>query len=191
MPKKAIKKKIIKGDRIFMGMPVRDATQSILVQPTAEDIAQGIKGDPEHCAFAQCVRRMLKSSTVFVYHTVAYVEVLGSKGERVLERYVIRAGAKEYLEDYDAKDKVKPAGFKLKAPEYSQTLDYKASLIRHYKRDGSYARWEAARKARNGKKATRKRIEAKRTIGPFRDGTGCVRFIGLAEGRLGKHEMGE
>lgn len=174
-----------------MGMPVRDATQSILVQPTKEDIAQGVKGDPEQCAFAQCVKRMLKTSVVFIYHTVAYVEVLGSDGKPVLERYMIRDGTKEYLEDYDAAETIQPAGFSLKSPNYSQTLDYKAALRRQYRRNGSSDRWEENRKKRKGKKATHKRIVAKKTIGSFRDGTGCVRFIGMAEGRLSKHEMGE
>lgn len=175
-----------------MGMPVRDAEQSILVQPTAGDIERGVRGDPENCAYAQCVKRMLKTSVVFVYHTVAYIEVLNERGDNVLERYVIQDGTKEYLETFDANKNVKPAGFKLKAPEYSKTLDYKASYSRRARRTGAYERWETTRREKkqreaSGEKIERRKVKAKKTSGSFRDGTGFVRFIGAGtQGRLTK-----
>lgn len=189
-------KKIVRADRIFMGMPVRDAEQSILVQPIREDIDKAVRGDPENCAYARCVKRMLKSSVVFVYHTVAYIEVLDSKGERVLERYFIKNGTRDYLETFDGgSSKVEPAGFSLKAPPISQTLDYKAAIRKRQVRAGLYARWQDNRKEKlliekkTGKKLIRRRVIAKRTVGSFRDGTGCVKFIGTHEGRLAKHEL--
>lgn len=177
-----------------MGMPVRDAEQSILVQPTLGDIEKGVRGDPEACAYAQCVKRMLKSSTVFVYHTVAYIEVLTEQGNPVLERYLIKNGTKDYLEHFDADKGVKPAGFKLRAPEFSKTLDYKAAYQKRAHKTGAYERWEEARKERksraaNGEKVSTRKVKARQTVGSFRQGTGCVRFVGAGASRLAKREL--
>lgn len=176
-----------------MGMPVRDAEQSILVQPTLGDIEKGVRGDPEACAYAQCVKRMLKSSTVFVYLTTAYIEVLTEEGESVLERYLIKDGTKDYLENFDADKGVKPAGFKLRAPEFSKTLDYKAAYQKRAHKTGAYERWEQARKEKkareaNGQKQERRKVRARQTVGSFRMGTGLVRFIGVGASRLHKRE---
>jgi hypothetical protein len=191
------KRKIIRAERVFMGMPVQDAEADILVQPTRGDIAKGIKGDPEQCAYAQCVKRMLNARVVFVYHTVAYVEALTEKGDSVLLRYTIRDGTKEYLETYDSGKDVKPAGFSLRAPNYSMTLDYKAALRKDQKRRGLTHRWQQNRldklrqEQQTGRKLIRRRVVANRTVGSFRDGTGCVRFMGTHDGMLIKHEFTE
>jgi hypothetical protein len=191
------KRKIIRAERIFMGMPVRDAERDILVQPTKGDIAKGVKGDPEQCAYAQCVRRMLDARVVFVYHTIAYVEALTEKGESVLLRYTIKDGTKEYLETYDSGKDVKPAGFSLRAPNYSMTLDYKAALRKDQKQRGLIERWQKTREEKlhqekqSGRKLIRRRVVANKTVGSFRDGTGCVRFMGTHDGMLAKHEFGD
>jgi hypothetical protein len=191
------KRNIIRAERIFMGMPVRDAAADILVQPTKGDIAKGVKGDPEQCAYAQCVKRMLNARVVFVYHTVAYAEALTEKGDSVLLRYTIKDGTKQYLETYDSGQDVKPAGFSLRAPNYSMTLDYKAALRKDQKRRGLTERWQKTREEKlrqekqTGRKLIRRRVVANRTVGSFRDGTGCVRFMGVHDGMLAKHEFAE
>jgi len=186
-------KRVIRGERIYLGMPVRDAKQSMLVQPSKEDIKAGVRGDPEHCAYAECLRRTLRSSVVYIYNTIAYVEVLDERGNHVLERYTIKDGTRENMENFDGGVKVEPAGFKLREPTKSQTLDYKMKMRAKQRRSGLEAKWNqtraeklAAEKA--GKSVKRhKRKAPTEGLASFRYGTGCVKFYGTAEGRLIKH----
>src|SRR5215467_13962734 len=99
--------------RFFEGLPVREGRGDILVQPTREDIKSAVRKDPQNCAYAKCLKRMLQTSRVFVYSTVAYVETLDERGNPIMERFEIRNHAHAYIERFDSGQEVNPGGFLL------------------------------------------------------------------------------
>jgi hypothetical protein len=153
----------MKISRIFKGIAVREARGNLLVQPNKRDIESALPEDPEHCAYARCIRRTLECENVFVFKTVAYIEVLDRKGKPTMERYIVRKHAKEFLVKFDGGERVAPGGFTFHAPSRCNTLDYKAEQTRAYRRS-PHAR------------ITGERIRA--TSYSLRHGTGQVHFIG-------------
>ncbi|HET9374288.1 MAG TPA: hypothetical protein VFO40_04910 [Chthoniobacterales bacterium] len=119
-----------KYERKFARLPIREARASLHVQPNKWDIKDAVKEDPENCAYARCLRRTLECQHVFVFKTVAYIETLDEKGRPVMQRYIVRHYAREYLLRFDGGEKVEPGGFVFHAPNRSRTLNYK---VEHYR----------------------------------------------------------
>jgi hypothetical protein len=90
-----------KVERKFRGIPVREARAAMHVQPNKADIAGATREDPENCAYARCLKRTLDCTNVFVFRSVAYVETLDEKGNALMERYMVRRHAKDYLLKFD------------------------------------------------------------------------------------------
>lgn len=109
--------------RMFRGLPVRDGTSSIRVQPNKVDLKKGVPGDPTHCAYAECLRRQWNAPNVWIFKTVAYVQLVDENSKPVIERYAIQEEARWYLERFDNGDEVHPAGFILTPPKTAKTLD--------------------------------------------------------------------
>lgn len=151
---------------MFRGMNVREARSSMHVQPSAADIRSAIKEDPEHCAYANCLRRTLESPNVFVFRTVAYIQTLDEFGRPIMERYMVKKHANDYLTKFDQGKTVAPGGFMFHAPSKSKTLEYKH-------------RQEIKRRA-EGKKSPRLPTGETHPKKQFswRKGTGRVHFYG-------------
>ena len=114
--------------RSYKGMPVREARANILLQPSKDDIKGATQESPTNCAFARFIKRTYNSPSVFVFKTRAFIQTLDEAGEAVLERFVVRSYAREYVIKFDGGAKVDPGGFVLYAPKFSQTLKYKERL---------------------------------------------------------------
>jgi hypothetical protein len=164
-----------KPSRFFEGLPVREGRGDILVQPSRDDIKQAVRKDPQNCAYAVCLKRMLQTSRVYVYASVAYVETLDEKGNAMMERYQIRNHAHAYIRDFDAGKPVAPGGFILSKPTKGGTLEYKRQASRDFaNRDRERARQYARRAYRRARKLEPPR----QLVASFRNGTGLVHFIG-------------
>lgn len=155
-----------KPTRVFRGMPVVEAQASMHVQPSAADIRSAIKEDPEHCAYANCLRRTLEAPNVFVFRTVAYVQSLDRQGKPIMLRYMVRKHANDYLTKFDQGKAVAPGGFMFHAPSKCRTLEYK------YKQE--------VRRRTAGRQSPRVATGEKHPKRQFswRKGTGRVHFYG-------------
>jgi len=150
-----------------MGIPVREARAAMHVQPNKDDIKGATKEDPENCAYARCLKRTLDCQNVFVFRSVAYVETLDEQGNRLMERYMVRKHAKDYLLKFDGGERVGPGGFVFHVPQHAKTLDYKIS---------DYQRRKKAGKPTSGPKNTGARLAKPKSYN-LRDGKGAVHFI--------------
>lgn len=159
--------------RMFQGMPVRDAKEAIRVQPDSMDIKLAKRGDPNHCAYAECLRRQWKTDNVWIFKRTAYMQVLDEHGLPVVERFTIGNGGQKYIQDFDNGKPVKPAGFVLSPPSLSHTLDYQRVNRRPDKP-----------KAKHKKAHLRK--ESDSPIMQFRDGHGmaCFKKDGVIQTRV-------
>lgn len=176
-------------ERYFQGLPVREGRGDILVQPTKNDIKQAVRYDPERCAYACCLRRMLETSRVFVYTTVCYIEVLDEKGDHWMERYVITDHAHAYIQRFDNGELVGPGGFLLKRPTGGKTLEHKRKQSRHWYKTHPEEVKRTAKAYYERAKDKRKNPQARQLTGTFRDGTGMVKFIGTYDGKLATHKI--
>jgi hypothetical protein len=171
---------------MFQGLPVREGRGDILVQPTTKDIKAAKPHDPQNCAYAICLRRMLDTSRVFVYTSIAYVETMDEVGNRLMERYVVRNHAHAWVQRFDAGEEVSPGGFILHRPTGSKTLEHKRKMSKVWARGHPERTKEFARRGWERRKAKLK--DPKQYTGTFRDGTGQVKFFGTYEGKLSTHQ---
>jgi hypothetical protein len=164
------RKRISKLNRKFRGIPVREARASMHVQPTKADISGAVREDPENCAYAQCLKRVMECQAVFIFRTIAYVQTLNENGAEIMERYTVKTYAREYILRFDHGEKVGPGGFVLHRPSRSSTLDYKLRQDRERRRSGHATRGVPATKP--------KEFSLKRS------GTGKVHFFGAEDIQL-------
>lgn len=111
--------------RQYRGIPIREARASIHVQPNAKDIAGATQESPDNCAYARCLKRTYEAANVYVFKTVAYIQTLDEEGKPVIERYLVKTYARDYLMRFDHGEKVPPGGFVFHRPNRSATLSYK------------------------------------------------------------------
>jgi hypothetical protein len=175
---------IRKGQRYFRGLRVKEGRGDILVQPTRVDIAEARRHDPENCAYAVCIKRMLQTSHVYVYTTVCYIQTLDEGGHEILERYVVRNHAHAYIQKFDKGEPVNPGGFILHKPTGSKTLEYKRKQSQHWIGNNREKSREYAQRAYKKKRRTQGQEVKHELVGSFRNGTGQVRFFGTHDGRL-------
>jgi hypothetical protein len=170
--------KLVKKDRRFNGIPVREARAAMHVQPSREDIRGATKEDPENCAYARCLKRTLDCKNVFVFRSIAYIETLDERGNPVMERYMVRSYAQEYLLKFDGGEKVAPGGFVFHVPTKCKTLNFKMH---------EYHRRKAAGKATSGPKNTGATAVIPKEYS-LRSGKGAVHFITAEEIKVRRHE---
>lgn len=140
--------------RAFKGIPVREARASIHVQPNQDDISRATKESPTNCAYARCLRRVFDAPNVFVFKSVVYVETLDEKGKKIMERYMVKKYAREYIIRFDGGEKVEPGGFVFHKPARSKTLVYKQQNYRYrspHSRTGKVAPRQKQFSLRSGK----------------------------------------
>lgn len=170
--------RIVKKERKFAGIPVREARAAMHVQPSREDIRGATKEDPENCAYARCIKRTLDCKNVFVFRSIAYIETLDERGKSIMERYMVRSYAQEYLLKFDGGEKVAPGGFVFHVPTKCKTLNFKMS---------EYHRRKSAGKATSGPKNTGAKATKPKEYS-LRSGKGAVHFITAEEIRVRRHE---
>lgn len=173
--------------RMFQGLPVREGRGDILVQPNSRDIKAATPHDPENCAYAICLKRMLETSRVFVYTSVAYIETMDEQGERLMERYIVKDHAHAWVQKFDRGEHVNPGGFILHKPTGTKTLEYKRKSSRMWARHNPEKSKANSHNTYERQQARRKNPEAKEYGGTFRDGTGMVKFFGTFDGKLSTH----
>jgi hypothetical protein len=167
--------------RLFQGIPVREGRGDILVQPTKADIRSAVRNDPENCAYARCLQRMLETNKVFVYTTVCYVQTLDERGNPIMERYIVKDHAHAYIQKFDAGEEVGPGGFILHRPYRSKTLEYKRKQsVETYKKNPRRARelGQLSYKKAQARKVHAHTAPTDILPSTFRDGKGMVHFIG-------------
>ena len=94
-------------------------------QPMPEDIESAIRGDQQHCAYAQCFRRLFHTDNVYIFKRYVYVGTLDEQGNKIFERYRIKGAARKYIDDFDSGKGIGPGSFSLHPPTPSDTLDAK------------------------------------------------------------------
>jgi hypothetical protein len=119
---------------------VVDAVNDLRVFVQPQDVASATKKDPGCCVFAQACKRQFAATKVMFWRSVAYVELPGPDGTRRVERFTMSPDMRDLIENFDKGNSVIPeAGFQLKAPRPSYTLDGKLAKQK---------RWKTRRKAR-------------------------------------------
>jgi hypothetical protein len=155
--------------RMYRGIPVREARASIHVQPNQRDIDTATRESPTNCAYAVCLRRVLNSPSVFVFKTKAYIQTLDEMGVPIMERYIVKKYAREYLMRFDHGEKVPPGGFVFHRPPRSATLSYKQKQQR--------ARTKAGKVS--PRRASAPKVKARQyLVRTTRDGKGMIHLFG-------------
>lgn len=144
---------------------MREARASMHVQPNKRDIEGATREDPENCAYARCLKRTLECKNVFVFRSIAYIETLDEQGKTIMERYVVRTYAQDYLLRFDGGETVPPGGFVFHAPNRSKQLDYK---MKNY--------WQRKRAGKIVKRVTGAKAQKPKSYN-LRNGKGTVHFI--------------
>jgi hypothetical protein len=117
------------GERI----PVRDAKFSFLLTPNQEDIDKGIPGDAANCAFARACRRLHGSELVWVTRGLAYIELRGKNGAKILYRFILKDPAKKFIKGYDqTKDALFPESVIFAAPTGKRTLNAQRAAAKEW-----------------------------------------------------------
>jgi hypothetical protein len=85
-------------------IPVLDGKFTFLIEPNAEDIKNGVPGDPTQCMYCLAAKRMYGCDLVWVTRTRAYIELRGPKGRLELRRFVLKNPAQMQIENFDRGD---------------------------------------------------------------------------------------
>jgi hypothetical protein len=142
------------GDKLVV-----DAKADLHIQPTEEDIRTAVPGDPQNCAFSRACQRMYGSKgALFLGHS-AYVDLLDEHGRSVVKRHILSRSAQEFVDNFDAKAEVWPAGFSIRAPTRSATSKARRSQRRKYWKRKTQQR-RAAAKTQQPNKTQRRRAAA-------------------------------
>src|ERR1700756_4767574 len=104
MKKRKYKNKV----RMYRGLTVREARAAMHVQPSSKDIAGATEEDPTNCAYARGIKRTPNAPSVFIFKTVAYIQTLDEQGNAIMERYIVKKYAREYLIKFDGGEAVAP-----------------------------------------------------------------------------------
>lgn len=155
--------------RMFKGIPVREARASIHVQPNQGDINKSTRESPVNCAYARCLKRTLDAPNVFIFKTIAYIQTLDEAGNAIMERYMVKTYARDYLMRFDHGEKVPPGGFVFHRPNRSNTLKYK-------QQDGirRYEAGKASPRVSQGQKVKQRQFS-------MRNGKGLVHLLGTED----------
>lgn len=146
-------------------MPVIDSKLTTVIQPTTEDIKNGVPGDHANCMYCLACRRMFESELVWVTRTVAYVELKGKGGKPELHRFILTDPARLAVREFDAKKDVTPEAVGFAAPTRSQCLD--ALYLKHQKMMAKTEKHQAYVKGK--KKSYPKNPSAPQRLKPFHE----------------------
>lgn len=165
--------------RFFDGLEVIEAKRELRIQPNAVDSKDAVRDDPTACVFSRACQRVYGSQAVLFFKTIAYVDLLGtrgkSKGKRRIERFTIGHAGRKFIRDFDAGKVTSPAGFVLLPPSQCATLVGVAQSKARLKKKSREAILVGQK--RYGSKAKRKPRKASVSrIKGLRNGMGMVHF---------------
>lgn len=164
--------------RLWGDVEVIDAKNDLRVFITEDDVKRATPKDPMLCVFARACMRTFRATKILFWRTVAYVELPDQDGKHHVERFIMPDRMRDLIEAFDRGEGVVPeAGFVLRAPGPSQTLDgemkrsanQRASERRKLlgRRDGEPGIGQGKGKYRDGSRV----VDAS-----VRNGTGAVHF---------------
>jgi len=104
-------------------IPVVDSKLTTIIQPTIDDIKNGVPRDPTRCMYAVTCKRLYQSELVWITRTRAYVELKNKGGRPELHRFVLADPARVNIKDFDAKKDVTPEAILFLAPKGRTTLE--------------------------------------------------------------------
>ncbi len=164
--------------RLWGDVPVVDAKKDLRVFITPSDVESATRKDPGACVFAKACSRSFGCKRVLIYRATAYVELPSENGALKVERFTLTPAMRSLVEAFDKGEIVIPAaGFVLRAPSKSQTLD---GIRKNWHRNGlkNRARKRATRRQLLGESAKSEKAYCADPIhGIVRNGTGAVHFI--------------
>jgi hypothetical protein len=112
-------------EQFWKNVEIVDATQCMIIHPQKHDVDIATPGDPEHCIYAECIRRVDPNARrIRIWRTVALVETKGKRGQPLVLRYVISSKGQKALKDFD-RGMGKPAPCMLLPPTESTNLERK------------------------------------------------------------------
>jgi hypothetical protein len=119
--------------RLWGDIEVVDAKNNLRVFIRPEDVVSATPKDPGCCVFAQACKRQFSATKVLFWRTIAYVELPGEDGTPRVERFELSPEMRQLIENFDKGIPVlNVAGFELKKPKRSQTLNFKAKKQKQY-----------------------------------------------------------
>jgi hypothetical protein len=117
--------------RLWGGLPVIDGEHDLRVFINQSDLDNAVRKDPGACVFAAACKRIFGSSKVLFFKSVAYVDLPDGNGARRVERFEMPDKMRELIEAFDRGEMTIPeAGFLLKVPKASFTLEYRRNISR-------------------------------------------------------------
>lgn len=111
--------------RAYGGLPVVEAKGDLLIHVTQKDVDKSTRKDPNNCAIAQACRRSFDAGVVLFYKHIAYVDLPGPHGKRVVQRFALSSETKRLIAKFDrtGKFQVNTGPLVLKAPPPTNTLE--------------------------------------------------------------------
>ncbi len=108
------------------GVPVVDATADVTIYVTAPDVACASQKDPCACAVAQAVKRTVgDQAEAEVWRSFAYVKAPREDGSMAWTRFRLSPATRKRIVEFDLTGVAPVAGYVLKAPTPTQTLEYR------------------------------------------------------------------
>ena len=157
---------------------VIDAEKDLRVFIQPEDVKSATAKDPGCCVFAQACKRQFAASKVLFWRSVAYVELPGPDGKRRVERFTLPPEMRDLIENFDRGNKVSEvAGFELKRPRPTETLEGKLKKNRAWKERNRKALLAGTARRKNGSQGKGKYSKPAIVVDlEVRDGKGRVQF---------------
>lgn len=104
-------------------IPLMDASENFLVQPSEDDIRNAVPQDELRCMYCLAVKRQLVGSKmVQVSRTRAFVEQKRA-GQWIMLRYAVKGVARKNIEKFDKLEPVSDDAVIFAAPKGSERLD--------------------------------------------------------------------
>jgi len=157
---------------------VIDAEKDLRVFIQPQDIRSATAKDPGCCVFAQACKRQFAASKVLFWRSVAYVELPGPDGKRRVERFTLPSEMRDLIENFDRGNKVaEVAGFELKRPRPTETLEGKLKKNRAWKERHRKALLNGTARRNSGSQGKGKYSKPAIVVDlEVRDGKGRVQF---------------
>jgi hypothetical protein len=157
---------------------VIDAEKDLRVFIQPQDVRSATAKDPGCCVFAQACKRQFAASKVLFWRSVAYVELPGPDGKRRVERFTLSSEMRELIENFDKGNKVSEvAGFELKRPRPTETLEGKLNKNRAWRERRRKALLKGTARCKRGSQGEGKYSKPAIVVDlEVRDGKGRVQF---------------
>ena len=160
--------------RLWGDLEVVEAHKDLRVFIRPSDVKKARAKDPEQCVFAKACRRQFDATKVLFLKSVAYVDLPGEDGVRRVERFQMSPQMRDLVESFDRGQPIRDvAGFELRKPRPSYTLQAKAEKSKAERQRRSRRRKSAEASSRGKGAYTRPAMPVDMSV---RNGMGRVHF---------------